>query len=83
MKAQWENDLERNSLAIDWRNAEVLERTIAETRSQMADEMAIVQIPARIHYNLGSFVTVGHEANTCLSAMVNEIRKTVVVRTTA
>lgn len=28
-------------------------------------------------------MTFGHEANTCLSAMVNEIQKTVVVRTTA
>jgi len=51
VKAQWENDLERNSLAIDWRNAEALEKTIAETRSQMVVEMAIVQIPVRIHYN--------------------------------
>lgn len=28
-------------------------------------------------------MTAGHEANTCLSVMVNEIRKTVVVKTIA
>lgn len=65
------------------KSVEVLEKTIWETRSQMAVEMMAVQIPARIHYNLESFVTFGHEAKTCLSAMANESRRTVVERATA
>ena len=56
---------------------------ILQIRNRKAAEKEPVQTPVRIHYNLESFETFVHEANTCLLATVNENRKTVVERATA